>query len=257
MIKLSLTQKIVGLVLLALIVGSAAISYVGASQNGALLRAELERANMTLSAASTEQLAGGIRFGKADALMTVYQGLDTSLGEQFSAGASYNLDGAVIATTSEDATVNAALADVVGKTLASGAIEMVSVGAIGYVAVPAHFGPEGATVGIAAFAWDMSESLAEQSKTLITSALAGIAVILVLTVVLYFFIRLSITGPLLRLVNTATQIAEDPSSVDAVPATNRGDELGAMARAVEVFRENGQKVATHRGRGCPGAPQPG
>src|SRR5690554_4716004 len=243
MIKLSLTQKIVGLVLLALIVGSAAISYVGASQNGALLRAELERANMTLSAASTEQLAGGIRFGKADALMTVYQGLDTSLGEQFSAGASYNLDGAVIATTSEDATVNAALADVVGKTLASGAIEMVSVGAIGYVAVPAHFGPEGATVGIAAFAWDMSESLAEQSKTLITSALAGIAVILVLTVVLYFFIRLSITGPLLRLVNTATQIAEDPSSVDAVPATNRGDELGAMARAVEVFRENGQKVA--------------
>ena len=243
MIKLSLTQKIVGLVLLALIVGSAAISYVGASQNGALLRAELERANMTLSAASTEQLAGGIRFGKADALMTVYQGLDTSLGEQFSAGASYNLDGAVIAATSEDATVNAALADVVGKTLASGAIEMVSVGAIGYVAVPAHFGPEGATVGIAAFAWDMSESLAEQSKTLITSALAGIAVILVLTVVLYFFIRLSITGPLLRLVNTATQIAEDPSSVDAVPATNRGDELGAMARAVEVFRENGQKVA--------------
>ncbi|MEO9296894.1 methyl-accepting chemotaxis protein [Devosia alba] len=243
MIKLSLTQKIVGLVLLALIVGSAAISYVGASQNGALLRAELERANMTLSAASTEQLAGGIRFGKADALMTVYQGLDTSLGEQFSAGASYNLDGAVIAATSEDSTVNAALADVVGKTLASGAIEMVSVGAIGYVAVPAHFGPEGATVGIAAFAWDMSESLAEQSKTLITSALAGIAVILVLTVVLYFFIRLSITGPLLRLVNTATQIAEDPSSVDAVPATNRGDELGAMARAVEVFRENGQKVA--------------
>ncbi|MDP2780190.1 methyl-accepting chemotaxis protein [Devosia sp.] len=243
MIKLSLTQKIVGLVLLALIVGSAAISYVGASQNGALLRAELERANMTLSAASTEQLAGGIRFGKADALMTVYQGLDTSLGEQFSAGASYNLEGAVIAATSEDATVNAALADVVGKTLASGAIEMVSVGAIGYVAVPAHFGPEGATVGIAAFAWDMSESLAEQSKTLITSALAGIAVILVLTVVLYFFIRLSITGPLLRLVNTATQIAEDPSSVDAVPATNRGDELGAMARAVEVFRENGQKVA--------------
>ncbi|MGV8833193.1 MAG: methyl-accepting chemotaxis protein [Devosia sp.] len=243
MIKLSLTQKIVGLVLIALIAGSAAISYVGASQNGALLRSELERANITVSAASTEQLAGGIRFGKVDALMTAYSGLDTSLGAQFDAGASFNMDGAQIVSSSEDAPTNAAMAAVAAKSLASGAIESVSEGAKAYVAVPAHFGPDGATVGIAAFSWDMSASLAEQGKTLITAALAGVAVTAVLIVALYFFIRLSITGPLVNLVRLATQIADDPSSVDTVPSTKRTDELGAMARAVEVFRENGQKVA--------------
>ncbi|MCS6757796.1 MAG: hypothetical protein MO852_00725 [Candidatus Devosia euplotis] len=99
MIKLTLTQKIVGLVLLALVAGSAVISFVSASQNDALLLSELEMANAKLSAASTEQLAGGIRFGKADALMAVYAGLDTSLGEQFSAGASFNLERSPIVTT--------------------------------------------------------------------------------------------------------------------------------------------------------------
>jgi methyl-accepting chemotaxis protein len=243
MIKLTLTQKIVGLVLFALIAGSAAISYVGASQNAALLRSELEKANMALSAGSTEQLAGGIRFGKADALMTAYAGLEKSLGEQFKAGASYNMESAIIVTTSEDAPTNAAMADVAGKALASGKTEIVSEGAIAYVAVPARFGPEASTVGVAAYAWDLSKSLAEQGKTLVTAALAGVAVTAVLVVALYFFIRLSITGPLLNLVRIATQIAEDPASVDVVPATGRTDELGAMARAVEVFRENGQKMA--------------
>ena len=243
MIKLSLTQKIVGLVLFALVMGAAAISYVSATQNGALLRSELHRANITLSAASTEQLAGGIRFAKADALMTAYAGLDSSLGEQFAAGASYNLEGALIATTLDNATDNAAMTDMAKQALASDAIESTFVGQIAYVAVPAHFGPEGATVGVAAYAWDLSESLAAQSQTLVTAALAGVAVTAALVVGLYFVIRMMITGPLLKLVRTATEIAKDPSSVDEVPSTNRSDELGAMARAIEVFRENGQKVA--------------
>ncbi|WP_249327931.1 methyl-accepting chemotaxis protein [Devosia litorisediminis] len=243
MIKLSLTQKIVGLVVLALVIGSATISYVGATQNAALLRAELEHANSTLSAASTEQLAGGIRFGKADALLTVYAKLDATLGKQFSNGASFNMDGAAIVSTSEDAATNAALGDVAKLALASEDIEMASSGNIAYVAVPAHFGPEGATVGISAFAWDMSEALEMQSQTVITSAIVGAVVTIVLVLAVYFFIRISVTGPLVNLVRIATEIADDPSSVDEVPATDRSDELGAMARAVEVFRENGQKVA--------------
>ena len=242
MFKLTLTRKIVGLVLLALIAGSVVISYVGASQNAALLRTELERANVTVSTASTEQLAGGIRFGKADAVLAAYEGLKTSLGEQFAAGASFDMQSALIASTTEDATHVAALTDMAAKALASGAVEIRSEGAIAYVGVPARFGPDKAVVGTAAFAWDIGASLARQSQTLVTAALAGIAVIAVLVVALYFFIRLTVTGPLLGLVRTATQIAQDPASVETVPATTRSDELGEMARAIAVFRDNGVKV---------------
>jgi methyl-accepting chemotaxis protein len=242
MFKLTLARKIVGLVLLALIVGSVAISYVTTSQNAALLRTELEQANVTVSMAGTEQLAGGIRFGKADTVLTVYDGLKTSLGAQFAAGASYDLQGGMIATTADGTHNSAALDAVAARALASGAVEVQPEGAIAYVAVPARFGPEKAVVGTAAFAWDMSESLARQSQTVITAAMVGLAVIAAMVVALYFFIRLSVTGPLLSLVRTATQIAQDPASVDTVPAMTRSDELGEMARAVAVFRDNGVKV---------------
>src|SRR6218665_2529244 len=242
MFKLTLTRKIVGLVLLALVAGASAISYVGISQNAALLRSELERANITVSTASTEQLAGGIRFGKADAVLTAYDGLKTSLGQQFAAGASFDMQGALIATTADAADNSTALADVAARALASGAVESSSQGAIAYVAVPARFGQDKAVVGTAAFAWDISDSLARQSQTIVTAALVGIGVIAVLTVALYFFIRQSVTGPLLGLVRVATQIAEDPNAVEGVAGAGRSDELGEMARAIAVFRDNGVKV---------------
>ncbi|MGB3337040.1 MAG: methyl-accepting chemotaxis protein, partial [Devosia sp.] len=243
MFKLTLTRKIVGLVLLALVIGASAISYVGISQNAALLRNELERANVTVSAASTEQLAGGIRFGKADAVLTAYDGLKASLGQQFAAGASFDLQGNLIATTADAADNSGALAEVAKRAVASGAVESSSHGAIAYVAVPARFGPDKAVVGTAAFAWDISDSLARQGQTIVTAALAGVGVIAVLVVALAFFIRRSVTGPLVGLVRIASQIAEDPNSVDAVAGTSRSDELGEMARAIAVFRDNGVKVA--------------
>jgi methyl-accepting chemotaxis protein len=243
MFKLTLTRKIVGLVLLALIIGASAISYVGISQNAALLRSELERANVTVSAASTEQLAGGIRFGKADAVLTAYDGLKTSLGQQFAAGASFDLQGNLIASTADAADNSAALAEVAARSLASGAIESAGQGAIGYVAVPARFGPDKAVVGTAAFAWDMTDSLTRQSQTVVTAALAGAGVIAMLIVALTFFIRRSVTGPLVGLVHTASQIAEDPNAVQTIAGTGRSDELGEMARAIAVFRDNGVRVA--------------
>jgi methyl-accepting chemotaxis protein len=242
MLKLTLTRKIIGLVLLALIIGASAISYVGISQNAALLRSELERANTTVSTASTEQLAGGIRFGKADAVLTAYDGLKASLGDQFAAGASFDLQGNLIAGTAEADDNSAALAEVAARSLASGAVESSSQGAIAYVAVPARFGPEKAVVGTAAFAWDMTDSLTRQSQTIVTAALAGVAVIAVLIVALSVFIRFTVTGPLLGLVRTASQIAEDPNAVDTIAGTGRSDELGEMARAIAVFRDNGVKV---------------
>ncbi|MBU1333346.1 MAG: HAMP domain-containing protein [Alphaproteobacteria bacterium] len=52
----------------------------------------------------------------------------------------------------------------------------------------------------------------------------------------------SITKPISRLTGTMEALAEGDLDVE-VRGANRTDELGAMARAVEVFRENGLKVA--------------
>ena len=53
----------------------------------------------------------------------------------------------------------------------------------------------------------------------------------------------SITRPITRLTNTMRQLAENNLDVE-VRGLNKRDEVGEMARAVEVFRANGLKVQT-------------
>ncbi|HTN62546.1 MAG TPA: HAMP domain-containing protein, partial [Devosia sp.] len=69
----------------------------------------------------------------------------------------------------------------------------------------------------------------------------GLALLAVVALAGWLFSR-SITKPITRLTGTMDDLAQGNLDV-AVLGADRSDELGAMARAVEVFRENGQKVA--------------
>ncbi|HWV20931.1 MAG TPA: HAMP domain-containing protein, partial [Devosia sp.] len=67
-------------------------------------------------------------------------------------------------------------------------------------------------------------------------------VLLAIAAVLGFFFARSISRPISRLTHTMETLAEGDLSVD-VAGGARGDEIGAMARAVEVFRQNGLRMA--------------
>jgi len=66
-------------------------------------------------------------------------------------------------------------------------------------------------------------------------------IILVLTCTLAFFVVRSISGPIQKLTATMGRLAERDYDL-VVEGTEDPDELGDMARAVEVFRQNGIKV---------------
>jgi methyl-accepting chemotaxis protein len=74
------------------------------------------------------------------------------------------------------------------------------------------------------------------------SILMGSAIVLALAVILGILFSRSVTKPISRLTETMSKIAGGEFATE-VAGTTRTDELGAMARAVEVFRENGQKIA--------------
>ncbi|WEJ33664.1 MULTISPECIES: methyl-accepting chemotaxis protein [unclassified Devosia] len=67
------------------------------------------------------------------------------------------------------------------------------------------------------------------------------ALLAIAALVGYFFAR-SISRPISRLNGTMQALAEGDLDIE-VDGTGRSDEIGAMARTVEVFRENGLKVA--------------
>ncbi len=64
------------------------------------------------------------------------------------------------------------------------------------------------------------------------------AAILLATIVIALMIVRSITGPIARLMETMVALAKGEFDVE-VPGVNDGDELGDMARAVEIFKKNG------------------
>ncbi|VAW23795.1 hypothetical protein MNBD_ALPHA12-2281 [hydrothermal vent metagenome] len=63
-------------------------------------------------------------------------------------------------------------------------------------------------------------------------------VILLATIVIALFIVRSITGPIARLMETMVTLAKGQFDVD-VPGVEDADELGDMARSVEIFKKNG------------------
>jgi len=74
--------------------------------------------------------------------------------------------------------------------------------------------------------------------------IAGLAVICVLIAgaILFGLIRQMVGRPLGNLGKTVSVMSEGKYDVE-VAGQNRGDEVGTLARAIEVFRENGLKVA--------------
>ncbi|WMT88030.1 methyl-accepting chemotaxis protein [Pelagibacterium sp. 26DY04] len=79
------------------------------------------------------------------------------------------------------------------------------------------------------------------TNNVITSGGIAIAIIAFLSVAGWLLSR-SLTKPINALNAQMVQIADNQFDVE-VTGTGRADELGTMARAVEVFRENGKKVA--------------
>ncbi|WP_338722497.1 methyl-accepting chemotaxis protein [Devosia sp. XK-2] len=71
------------------------------------------------------------------------------------------------------------------------------------------------------------------------------AVLLALSTLLSVLIARTITRPIGRLTSAMTDIAGNDLD-KAVPGLERADELGDMAQAVEVFRQNGQRIAQLR-----------
>ncbi|TAI67458.1 methyl-accepting chemotaxis protein [Bradyrhizobium sp. Leo170] len=90
---------------------------------------------------------------------------------------------------------------------------------------------------------ERSKKLAQETDTnrtlaLVLTGLGGLALVLVVLGVL--IISRSVARPLSAITTTIRQVAEGEENV-AVPHTGRGDEIGALARAIEIFREAMQR----------------
>jgi methyl-accepting chemotaxis protein len=110
--------------------------------------------------------------------------------------------------------------------------------AVSKIAYAAKFTPWGAYFLSGAYTDDLDASF---NTTLTRLSLIG-GFILLLTAPLAWLVNRDIGKTLGRLRDTMTRLAEGDLTVD-IPGADRADELGGMARAVAVFKDNAGRIA--------------
>jgi methyl-accepting chemotaxis protein len=177
------------------------------------------------------------------AMLSDKLGLGTT-GETFLVGAdhllrndsSFSDENDVLATSFNTPDVDAALNDdrsSFGESTGYRGMTMLTATA------PVHFGDTNWAL-VAAIGKD--EAMAPLTA-MRTSILVGSAVVLALATLFGLLFSRSITTPISRLTRTMDGLAQGDLSVE-VSGTGRSDEVGAMARSVEVFRENAVKISS-------------
>lgn len=106
---------------------------------------------------------------------------------------------------------------------------------VGYA--PVEF--EGTTWGVLASVSD-AEAFASREDLIFYEVLIGGTILLAALVAGILFSR-TITTPLSRIIGVMSTVSTGSYGVD-VPEQGRGDEVGDIARALEVFRQNGQEA---------------
>jgi len=90
--------------------------------------------------------------------------------------------------------------------------------------------------GVIELVYDLTPLYEAGSKQKVMLTIGGTALVIVISL-LIFFLSLSVTGPIVQMTTAMEQLARGDLKVE-VPAKHRTDEIGKMADAVQVFKEN-------------------
>ena len=181
------------------------------------------------------QMGAAVKFNQSAALEQIYAPQVTPETSTIASLLVVNPEGTVVAAYDSESldTVPIDAAAYVG--LDAPAAE--DIGSHLVVSVPIIFGNDDAVVGTLVVAW--SRALIDAKAAASAWNVAGVALVIVLglMVLLALLLRGIVTGPISHLQLAMTHLAEGDVSVD-VPYTRRGDEIGGMASAVQVFKDN-------------------
>ena len=241
MLKLTINAKLMLIVIctVALVI----FSVIAMSTNLGLNQLSVSSQNyeQRIAGLLTKQNAGNIKFNKEQILIEAFEGFAADETIDFAFASAVRLDGASIA----EKTISGELSGPAGA-LARSAIEsqetkIIQIGDVELIAIPAVFGKKHAIVGAFVMGWDQSPSIAEAYESATMTALTALAIAAAAMVGLYLAISFIVTKPLRMLTSTAVKLTTNDFDVE-IRGISRTDELGEMARAIGVFRENGLKV---------------
>ncbi len=239
--KMSINFKLLTVVCLAIAIIAGLAIGISAVSAISQLNESSKSSHVQFAQLLTTQQAGNIKFDKQDGLAEVFDRMSADPDFNFAFAQAFKPDASsMFQQGTEPSGID--VAALAGEAMAKDVPQATVSGSIHIVATPAHFGKDNATVGALVVAWDLSANTANAIGAATRSGLISFGTAIAAAIGLAFLLRALVTRPLVQLTETATRLANREYDTE-VPHTSRGDEIGEMARAVEVFRENGLKVA--------------
>ncbi|PCI05328.1 MAG: methyl-accepting chemotaxis protein [Hyphomicrobiales bacterium] len=224
----------VALIIIAVIVMSTKLGLNQLSSTG-------ENYQLRIASLLTKQNSGNIKFNKTEILDNTFAGFAEDETFNFAFASAYRLDGHSIAQNSVVDNLSDQAKKLASSAIADDAIQTLQVGDILLVAAPAKFGKKQAIIGAFVIGWDQAPGVAQALDSALQTTLVAFAIAAVALVGLAMALSYIVTKPLRLLTSTAVRLANNEYDIE-VRGVSRTDELGEMARAIKVFRENGIKV---------------
>ncbi len=240
-IRLPLAAAILVPVAVVLLGAVVVVSSIGANRTMAMLSKTLGEQQDELIQALTPQFAGGIKFGKMEVMEAALTEYKTDPVAGFAAGGAINSQGQPVLQFGEDAAGMDMAMEAAQQALATQQAVSLSEGALHIAANPAYFGKDNALVGAVVMVWDHSAKEAAALGEQVTTALATIAVSALVLIGLGIFLMRHVVRPVRQLTGLSMSMADGRYDIE-IAGKSRRDELGDLARAVEVFRQNGVKM---------------
>ena len=233
----SITQKIAVTVIMVNLLGLAVTSFAISRMSGASQMEMAERNWLKDTTQIGAQAAGGVKWGKTEAIRSAYQIFQDDPKLALTGFAAFNQAGEQVDAWTRSDTPDASLTD----TLSANPGEM-SEPAIAegpgtvVVAAPLPAGKDGVSLGQIKTVWS-TQDIAMSARDFALKAMASQIVVLILSVAMLLFAMRRFVGRPLAEVNQRIGELQAGDINGTIPHADKGDEIGVVARALTAFCE--------------------
>ena len=237
---LTIGRKIAGIVATMVVVGIGAMTWISAETKRDDLRMMSEETGITVTKMLASQISGGVRWRKADRIEAIYVDLADDEGSTIANIMVWHASGEMLASYDSPKWKSYDLSNIprqwqgrldAGETFADIA------GNYLVIAAPVTSGKDQERIGTLAVAWTLDALNARVSDAIRRQITAGVVVVIILVSMLVYSLGRTVTNPIKVMTRTMASLAAGDVSAN-VPDRHRRDEIGGMADAVQVFKDN-------------------
>jgi len=236
----TISRKVAIWVAMPIIVGLGIIIFLSAqSMRGAMLDLSV-RSETQVTEMLAAQMSAAVRFKQQAAIADAYADLAKGQSTSLANLQVYDTDGELLDQFASDKlpTVNLD-AEGVARTNAETVVK--DLGDHLVVSVPVRAGANRDQVGTLTVAWSRQALESVISGTTMKNIVVSVLILAGLIGLLVFLLHRLVGTPLKTLQTAMTKLAGGDLKVE-VTGTDRGDEIGAMAQSVQVFKDNALEV---------------